>query len=204
MLLRTLSRLALCPMAIAMFVAVAATASAEEQQPIDGLAGYSPIDAGSIVTVIVVLILIIALIVITIRLLAFKNKSMVATRAIQHLGGIGVGQNKSVQMMKIGGHIYILGVGDNVQLLEKVEQPEHIEAIMTAVQAQSMPGKGLLDYVQNRLSGKRRNADVHEQEEAVVASSFQEIFHDKMKQVGHRNTRLQEMLDKREEGDGRS
>lgn len=202
MLVRTLSRLAIYPLTIAMFVAARATASAEEQQPIDGLTGYSPMDAGSIITVIVVLVLIIALIVITIRLLAFKNKSMVATRAIQHLGGVGVGQNKSVQMMKIGDHIYIVGVGENVQLLEKVEQPEHIEAILTAVQAQSMSGRSLLDYVQNRFGGKKRNADKPEQEEPVAASSFQEIFYDKMKQVGHRNTRLQEMLDKREEGDG--
>ncbi|MDT2247325.1 flagellar biosynthetic protein FliO [Paenibacillus larvae] len=47
------------------------------------------------------------------------------------MGGVPLGQNKSIQIVEIGQSLYIVGVGDNIQLLEKVDNPDQV-ALITA------------------------------------------------------------------------
>lgn len=73
-----------------------------------------------LVWVIVVLAVILALIVYLIRFLNKRNQQMFRHGTIRTLGGVGLGQNKSLQIMEIGGCVYLLGVGEDIQLIDKV------------------------------------------------------------------------------------
>jgi flagellar protein FliO/FliZ len=171
----------------------------EEQPPV-----FTGPNIGSMVTVIVVLLLIIGLIVLSIRFLAYKSKGIYATKSIRLLGGVGVGQNKSIQLMKIGNAVYIIGVGEDVRLIEKIEQEDEVEALLETMNASiTMPGRGLINYLQGWLSRRNRSTLPSEGNEHPTATSFQEIFHTKMQQVGDRRVRLKEMLDKDDSSNGR-
>ena len=135
---------------------------------------------GNLLYVIVVLIAIIALIVLLIRFLSRNSRIFTSGRGIRLLGGIPLGQNKSLQIVEIAGRIYVLGVGDNVQLIDVIadeKEAERIRRMIDARGASAGSGKpGLPAWLGRRkpLSG--------EQEE-TGAGTFQEIFYEKMSRV---------------------
>src|SRR5690606_3531265 len=67
---------------------------------------------GTLITFFIVLAIIIGLIIFTLKFLAQKNQAWSQAKSLRHLGGIAVGQNKSVQLIKIGSHVYVVGVGE--------------------------------------------------------------------------------------------
>lgn len=151
---------------------------------------------GSIITVFVVLILIIGLIVILIRFLAHKNNSWFSSRSIRHMGGVGLGQNKSVQIVKVGNSLYVVGVGENVSLIDKIVEQDEIDAIFQAANPDSsLSGKGILSYVSKSLNFRKEKSLPVEDYDPTAASSFQEIFHTKMQQVTERRQQLKDIIE---------
>src|SRR5690606_36997161 len=74
--------------------------------------------------VIVVLVVLIGLIVVLIRFLAARNKLWSGGGSLQVHAGLPLGQNKSMQVVEIGDTVYVIGVGENITLLDKVDAPE--------------------------------------------------------------------------------
>jgi flagellar protein FliO/FliZ len=166
------------------------------ENQVDNFGLDSPPNIGNIVTVIFVLILIIGLIILLIRFLAHKNNSWFASRSIRHMGGVGLGQNKSVQMVKVGNSLYVVGVGENISLLDKIDEQEEIDAIFQSLNsAQSLSGKGILAYISKSLNFRREKSLPLDNNDPSAASSFQEIFHHKMQQVSERRQKLKEILE---------
>jgi len=158
---------------------------------------------GNLIMVIVVLALIVGLIILTIRFLAHKNSSWYQARSVRHMGGIGVGQNKSVQLVKIGSNLFVVGVGDNVQLLEKIDDKTEIDLIMQSLNAPAnLPGRGWIASIQRWMDARRHATSSQENRESPEAHSFQELFHSKMQQVGQQRTQLREMLNDDNTKDG--
>lgn len=58
-----------------------------------------------------------------------RSRSFQGNRTIQTLGGTGVGQNRSVQIVRVGDRILVVGVGETVQLLQEITDPEEVERL---------------------------------------------------------------------------
>lgn len=71
-----------------------------------------------------------ALLYFLLKFLNKKNQVYQKGHIISNLGGTSVGSNKSIQIVKIGGKLYIVGVGENVQLLSEITDPEEIERML--------------------------------------------------------------------------
>lgn len=78
------------------------------------------------------LVLIIFLIFWLLKFINKQTKSIQNNRFIQTLGGVGLGPNRSVQVVKIGKKVMVLGVGDNVQLLGEISDEAEFEEIIEA------------------------------------------------------------------------
>ncbi|WP_461179639.1 flagellar biosynthetic protein FliO [Virgibacillus ainsalahensis] len=76
------------------------------------------------------LVLVLALIYLLLKFLSKRNKMGNKVKALENMGGISLGQNKSVQIMRIGSRLYLLGVGENVELLEEITDEEVIKDIL--------------------------------------------------------------------------
>ncbi|WP_373896027.1 flagellar biosynthetic protein FliO [Virgibacillus sp. CBA3643] len=66
------------------------------------------------------LLLVLALIYLLIKFLGKRNKLFHQVKALENLGGISVGQHKSIQLVRIGTKVYLIGVGENVEMLQEI------------------------------------------------------------------------------------
>ena len=82
------------------------------------------------------LILVLALIYLLLKFLNKRNKLFQQVRALENLGGISVGQNKSIQIVRIGQRFYLIGVGDNVQMLQEITDDDVITDLLEAENAE--------------------------------------------------------------------
>lgn len=73
-----------------------------------------------LVKTVLALALILGLIYILLKLLNKKNRLIRQVNALENLGGISVGQGKSLQIIRVGSRLYLIGVGENVELLHEI------------------------------------------------------------------------------------
>lgn len=76
------------------------------------------------------LVFVLMLLYLLLKLLNRKFKLPQESKYLQNLGGVSLGQNKSVQMIKIGNRILILGVGETIELLREIEDEEEYKEII--------------------------------------------------------------------------
>ena len=161
---------------------------------------------GTMVKVIVVLAVIIGLIIVLVRFLAQKNRGWNANRSIRLLGGVALGQNKSLQIVEIAGRIYLIGVGNEVQLIEKIDDEETAAYIIDSLTASyANTDSTWMSNVNRWLKEKRPSASrVHEREEERETDSsytFQEIFQSKVKNLANRKKWMEEIMEEKSNSD---
>ncbi|MBD2845276.1 flagellar biosynthetic protein FliO [Paenibacillus sp. IB182496] len=150
-----------------------------------GLAGNSQTPAelipddnfiGSVVWVIVALAIVIVLIIALIKFLAQRSRMFGLNRSIRTLGGVGVGPNKSLQAVEMGGRIYIVGVGENVTLIDQIRDEQEVQAMIAALEIQSgRSGPGLLDRFK-----RRKTEDPGTEPWQSSSTSFESLLQDKL------------------------
>lgn len=108
---------------------------------------------------IVVLAVILALIVYLIRFLNKRNQQWLRHGTIRTLGGVGLGQNKSLQIMEIGGVVYLLGVGEDIQLIDKVSDLEEAQRIIDSFERDAASQQGNLSPLIAKLTKRFRREE---------------------------------------------
>lgn len=144
--------------------------------------------------VLVVLVIIVALIVLLIRFLGRKNRGWMQGRSIRTLGAVGMGPNKSLQIVEIGGSIYVIGVGEDVRLVDKISDPAEVALIQAALEQESGTYNGALPPFMKKLAAKLRKETPPEEVELDDASSFHEVFESKLRSVPNRKEKVEELL----------
>lgn len=86
----------------------------------------------NIIKMVVALFFVLALIYIILLVLRRRNKLLQNHDLLENLGGISLGQNKSLQLIRIGSHIYVVGVGDHVDLMLEITEREVLETLLNA------------------------------------------------------------------------
>ncbi|WP_309121278.1 flagellar biosynthetic protein FliO [Paenibacillus sp.] len=152
---------------------------------------------GNFFQVIVVLAVVIGLIVVLIRFLAARNKRWSGDRSLQVHAGVPLGQNKSMQVVEIGDAVYIVGVGDDITLLDKIDDPDRVEAFLASLEARPTPVAGtavaaLAGIVQGWRS-RRRAAP--EQPEWQSNEAFKDLLSQKLKGVSARKDAMKEWME---------
>nr|WP_304654759.1 flagellar biosynthetic protein FliO [Sporolactobacillus sp. STSJ-5] len=49
--------------------------------------------------------------------------------ALKNMGGVSLGTNRSLQLIRVGDEVLVVGVGETVQLLKEINDPQVIEAL---------------------------------------------------------------------------
>jgi flagellar protein FliO/FliZ len=75
-------------------------------------------------------IFVVALLYILLKFINKKSKSYQKANSVENLGGTSLGANRSVQLVKVGGRILVIGVGENIQLLKEIDDPEEYEQLL--------------------------------------------------------------------------
>lgn len=176
----------------------------------DGDAGLEPFRAGTDAAavpgdtaaaffamgkVIFFLILIIGIFYLIMKVLAKKKWRWTPGGKVFHtLGGLPLGQNKSVQIVEIGRSLYILGVGDDVKLLHKIDDPEEIAYITAFLSPDSGTGGQGWDKLRDWLGRMKKSETETVEDENQVAATFQNVFQSKLKHMAGRKRMIEDML----------
>ncbi|MDR6552807.1 flagellar biosynthetic protein FliO [Paenibacillus qinlingensis] len=178
-------------------------AETETNQDITGVDYPGSMDSMSsflmVVKVIAVLVFIIILFYVLMRYVAKKNKGTLFGNSIRSLGGVPLGQNKSIQIVEIGHSLFVVGVGENIQLLDKIVDADEVAYISDLLQTSQDDrlGFGTLSKWINKLPLKKNDVE----EEVEITASFQQVFHDKLQRVTDRNKNVEEWLSDQKQKD---
>ncbi|MBP1968089.1 flagellar protein FliO/FliZ [Virgibacillus natechei] len=94
----------------------------DEDESVAGSEGSLPLF--ELVKMFFALLLVLALIYLLLKFLSKRNKLFNQVRSLENLGGISVGQNKSIQIVRIGSKVHLIGVGENVEMLHEITDEE--------------------------------------------------------------------------------
>ncbi|MBS4213050.1 flagellar biosynthetic protein FliO [Neobacillus rhizophilus] len=89
---------------------------------------------------------IIILLLLCLKFLKSKSKPILSKGPIYSLGGYPLGGSKSVQMVMIGKTLYILGIGNEVRLLQTIEPGEEQDLIMQSLVEQTAHKKQPINF----------------------------------------------------------
>lgn len=122
--------------------------------------------------VIIVLAIIIVLIVVLIRFLGRRNQTFMSNRSIRTLGAIGLGPNKSMQVIELGSSLYLIGIGEDISILDKVTDPDEVALIIAAFEDQSSNQNNFLAPLIAKVKVKLRGEVPSQEIELSETSSF--------------------------------
>jgi flagellar protein FliO/FliZ len=88
--------------------------------------------------------LVIALLFWVMRYLSKRNNVLQTSGPVLPLGGKMLGNNRSVQVILVGQTIYILGVGEDVNLIRAIPQGEEYQHLLESYENQTDPGAPIL------------------------------------------------------------
>ncbi|WLR52349.1 flagellar biosynthetic protein FliO [Bacillus tianshenii] len=78
------------------------------------------------------LFFVVALIYLLLRLVNQKNKVFGNAKALENVGGISLGNNRSIQIVRLGERILVVGVGETITLIKEIESEEEVAEIIEA------------------------------------------------------------------------
>ncbi|WP_438317629.1 flagellar biosynthetic protein FliO [Sporosarcina sp. FA9] len=136
---------------------------------------------GDYIKALFALVFVIGLLYALLKFINRRNRLYDKTRLMKNMGGISLGQHKSIQLVVIGETYYLIGVGDDIRLLKEVTDADEIEKLTEFYQDDATPlASGVLEKLLNKLSGKESKKQTESSDEPT---EFSTIF----------NTRLDEM-----------
>lgn len=126
-----------------------------------------------LIKMVVALIFVLALIYGLLKLLNKRNKMFQKVRTLDNLGGITLGPNRSLQVVRIGSKIYALGVGESVELLTEITDEETVNELLRDDDGQVV-GSSPLSALFN---SKRKNNNPRQGTSSI---QFQQLFNNEL------------------------
>ena len=128
----------------------------QEENPLEGDSSGVSITAWDYIKMIFALLFVIALLYGVLRFINKRNRSFQHNQLIHNLGGVGVGQGKSIQLMQIGKSLYLVGIGENINLLKEITDPLEIEEL-TKLYEDKLESAQTLPYVMELMNKLTKN-----------------------------------------------
>lgn len=122
---------------------------------------------------IVALIFVLALIYFLLKFIQKRSRIYQQSRSLENIGGLGLGSNKSVQIIRVGNQYYLIGVGEDVQLITEIDDPSTIEDITSTYDVNkqdSMSFQKILKNFQNRHKNPYQEQETKRQFQSELQS----------------------------------
>ncbi len=76
-------------------------------------------------------IFVIALLYAVLKFINKRSRSFSSNQLVENLGGTALGTNRSIQIVKIGNRVLVVGVGEDVKLLKEIDDEDEARQIIT-------------------------------------------------------------------------
>lgn len=125
--------------------------------------GSNELTAGDFFKMIFTTLFVIALIYGLLKFVNKKNKMFNQYKFIENLGGTSLGTNRSIQIVKVGERILVVGVGESIHLLKEIEDSEEISDILeqhnSKLDSMIQPRDIISKFIEKRKSTKSSEQD---------------------------------------------
>lgn len=75
-------------------------------------------------------IFVVVLLYLLLRFINKKSRAYQKANHIENIGGTSLGSNRSVQLIKVGNSILVVGVGETIQLLKEIDDGQEYQALL--------------------------------------------------------------------------
>lgn len=136
---------------------------------------------------------VLALLYFMLRFMNNKNKAYQKGNIITNLGGTNLGSNKSIQMVKVGEKLYVVGVGDDVRLLSEITDRDEIEQILETynqkLENRVVPAEKFVNWLK-----KKQNKEINN-------DSFTDQLKQQLDEIKNNRKQLREVIEKKVNAD---
>lgn len=138
------------------------------------------LSAWDYIQTIFALIFVVGLLFALLKFVNRKNRIYDKNRFMKNMGGISLGQHKSIQLVAVGETYYLIGVGEDIRLLKEITDADEIEKLMEHYEAVDMSSAtGLLEQMLTKIPKLKKNSK--QQEEATT--DFSKIFNHRLDEI---------------------
>ncbi|WP_129079360.1 flagellar biosynthetic protein FliO [Anaerobacillus alkaliphilus] len=113
----------------------------------------------------IALVVIILMIYALIRFIGKRSQSYQTHRTLQNIGGVHVGSNRSIQLVRVGERVLVVGVGETIQLLKEIDEQSEVKKILEDYEIQEAQQQitSLVTWVQQKMNTQegKSNSKIH-------------------------------------------
>lgn len=135
------------------------------------------IDVFDVLRMVAALVFVVVLLYALLKFLSKKSRSFQETQLVQHLGGTSLGANRSVQVVKVGERVLVLGIGEDVSLLKEIDDEAERDGLIAANERTAEMDT---DWMQALSKWKNRKTETAS---AAKAATFQQELEQKMNAI---------------------
>lgn len=144
---------------------------------------------GLVIRFLLALALVVVLIYVLLKLMNKFTSKQGQLNNLENLGGVSVGMNKSVQLVKVGTKVYLLGVGDTVELLTEITDQAFIDQLMNNSQ---VPGADLFSKVTQSFQQKQSKSEDNSSPNETRNDSFSTLFKGELEQMKQKQEKIRQ------------
>jgi flagellar protein FliO/FliZ len=119
-----------------------------------------------------------------------NGNSFTKNSLIQSLGGSSLGSNKSVQIVKIGNSVYVVGVGENVTLLKEIKDANEIQTIEEIAEQKSQTEIKVSKWFENAIKKDSVN-------QTSTKETFQNLLNSQIQTLKDKKNTMLTRIDKK-------
>jgi flagellar protein FliO/FliZ len=138
-----------------------------------------------------------------IKFLAVRQKKLQPNQAVKLMGGTPLGNNKSLQLVKVGEKVYLIGVGDQVTLIKEFSESDEINSIETDLENQSTLFTSPLATISTSIVNFSKEK-LSKRMESKPNSSFEHLFKQSLNKQKGKQDQLKQDLNEAEDKEGKS
>ncbi|MBO0585772.1 flagellar biosynthetic protein FliO [Sporosarcina sp. E16_8] len=110
-----------------------------------------------------------------------KNRLYDKNRFMKNMGGISLGQHKSIQLVVIGESYYLIGVGDDIRLLKEITDLDEIDKLVEFYAGDSTEvASGMLNRILAKVAGKSKS---HSNVKTEESPDFSTVFQSRLEEM---------------------
>lgn len=144
-----------------------------------------------VIKMLAALVFVVLLLYFLLKFMNKKSRSYQQNKLVQNFGGTSLGGNRSVQVIKIGKQVLILGVGEDIRLLKEITDEDELQYYIRQYEEQldqSLQPSDLITkwWKANQQKNKRKNDQhVDKSFHAHLKEKLDEIKKDRKKAINH-------------------
>lgn len=150
----------------------------------------------TVLKIIFSLILILGLMYLLLKLFNKKNKLYKNANTLENIGGVPLGANKSIQMIRIGESIFVVGVADNIELLTEITDEETKKTLLASDSEQTNTNQ-IADVVGKTISrfSSKKQQDIS----SKTPAAFSSLFKNELNGLADKRKKITEQYKRKEE-----